>query len=260
MNAGFALEGDALVPTSAVASPWSEEMVGGRYVTGLMAWAVERELGSNGPLRAARVTVDMFRPVPVRPLRVTSRTDRDGRRLRMVTVSMWDGDREVSRASVLLLAHSDHPRSTPWAPDDDGMPDPDSLLSSPGMVGMPWEFRTAAPLGHGRGRVWIRELGPLVAGHDLTPLVRAMAASDFVNPLANSGQHGLEFINADLTVYLTRYPRGEWVGLEVIGHLGADGVGLATAWLCDLEGRFGQALATAVPDPRIVQRVGVGAE
>lgn len=104
--------------------------------------------------------------------------------------------------------------------------------------------------------MWIRELQPLVAGYDVSPLVRAVAASDFVNPLVNSGEAGLEFINADVTVYLSRYPRGEWVGLEAVGHLGDDGVAMAAAWLSDTDGRFGQCLTAATPDPRVAQRVG----
>jgi hypothetical protein len=254
MEPGFTMRGDLLVPSSSAAGPWSNEMLGGRHVAGLMAWAVERDLESETDFRIARMTVDMFRPVPMQPLRVTTRKDRDGRRLRMVSVSVWDRDTEVSRASALLLAASEHPRSTPWAPEDSTMPDPESLDSGRYLPAMSWEFRTAIPLGRGRGQVWIRELGPLVAGYQLSPLVRAVTASDFVNPLANSGEEGLQFINADVTVYLSRYPRGEWVGLEVVGHLGAEGVGIGAAWLCDADGRFGQCLTAATPDTRITQR------
>lgn len=254
MEPGFRTRGDLLVPSSSAAGPWSSEMLGGRHVAGLIAWAVERDGEPGSPFRVARLTVDMFRPVPMDPLRVSTRRDRDGRRLRMLTVSVWDGDIEVSRASALLLTGGDHPRSTPWSPDDSTMPGPESLESGRYLPAMSWEFRTAAPLGQGRGQVWIRELGPLVEGYEVTPLVRAVAASDFVNPLANSGRDGLDFINADVTVYLARYPRGEWVGLEVVGHLGADGVAIGSAWLSDSEGRFGQCLTTATPDPRIRRR------
>lgn len=254
MEPGFTTRGDLLIPSPSAAGPWSNEMVGGRQVAGLVAWAVERDQGRDTPFRVARLTVDMFRPVPMVPLRVTTRLDRDGRRLRMLHVSVWDANAEVSRGSALLLATSEHPRSAPWTPEDSTMPDPESLESGRYLPAMSWEFRTAAPLGHGRGQVWIRELGPLVAGSDMSPLVRAVAASDFVNPLANSGAEGLEFINADVTVSLARYPGGEWVGLEVIGHLGADGLAVGSAWLSDSEGRFGQCVTTATPDPRIRQR------
>ena len=37
-------------------------------------------------------------------------------------------------------------------------------------------------------------------------------AADFTNPLANSGDQGLEFVNADYTLYLHRLPVGEWIG------------------------------------------------
>jgi len=254
MESGFVVEGDVLVPSSSVVGPWSDEMVGGRFVSGLLAWAVERDLGSEQRFRVARMTVDMFRPIPMRPLRVTTRTIRDGRRVRMLEASVWHGDVEVSKASALMLFQSSHPRSSPWAPEDGDMPTPESLPSGPNMPGQIWEYRMPGQMGQGRGRVWIRELQPLVAGSQVTPLIRAMAASDFVNPLVNSGETGLEFINADVTVYLSRYPLGDWVGLEALGHLGAGGIAMAAAWLWDSEGRFGQCLAAATPDPRIGER------
>jgi hypothetical protein len=102
--------------------------------------------------------------------------------------------------------------------------------------------------------VWLRETTGFVAGEPLTPMLRAALMADFANPLANSGPGGLAFINVDVTMYLTRDPRGEWIGMESAGHLGADGIGFGTTWMYDVEGRIGHCVAAALPDPRIQRR------
>jgi hypothetical protein len=38
-------------------------------------------------------------------------------------------------------------------------------------------------------------------------------------PFANSGDQGLQFINADIILYLRRLPVDDWLGFEVPGHL-----------------------------------------
>lgn len=254
MEAGFLLLGDLLVPSQAAAGPWSDQMVGGRHVAGLCAWAVERELGADQDLRVSRMTIDMFRPVPMGPLRVATRVARSGRRLQLLDVTVLHEDVEVARATALLLATSAHPEPPPWGPPENDMPDPEAMPTRYPMASASWEFRTAAPLGHGHPRAWIRERAPMVAGSGASPLVRALAASDFINPLVNSGEDGLHFINADLTTYLSRYPEGEWIGLDATGHVGADGIAVAAAWLCDEKGRFGHCQSTALADERIVRR------
>jgi len=53
---------------------------------------------------------------------------------------------------------------------------------------------------------------------------------------------GWLFINADLTVYLHRYPGDEWVCLRSRTDIDDDGVGLAQSELFDAEGAIGHAL------------------
>lgn len=255
-DASFSMDGDLLVPTSQAVSPWSTDMVDGRSVAGLVAWAVERDHPTAGDgLHVGRLTIDMFRPVPMQPLRLTTTVARAGRRLVVVDVSMRSGDVEVTRASVLRLLTGDHPEGTPWVPPPWDMPDADALPAGGRSPSGAFEFRSATPFGEGRGRSWLREQGDFVAGAPASPLVRAAMAADFVNPLANSAPGGLRFINADLTLHLARYPRGDWVGLESIGHLGAGGVAVGSAWLHDADGRFGQSSTTALPDGRIAARI-----
>ena len=65
-------------------------------------------------------------------------------------------------------------------------------------------------------------------------------------PLANSSAEGLQFINADLTLSLGRPPVSEWIGLEVAGHLGHDGIAVGSCTLYDTLGAIGWSSVCAV--------------
>ena len=252
MEASFTPDGDRLVPSERARSPWSAEMVNGHHVGGLVAWGVQRDDPDPG-FQVSRLTVDMVRPVPMRPLRVLARRVRDGRRLRAVDVSVVDDDVEVARGSALLLRRSEHPDGEPWAPEPWDVPPPEAIEGATGGT-MSFEIRPIGDWNRGRGRVWLRERVEFVAGEPLTPLLRAALMADFANPLGNSGPDGLEFINADVTLYLARDPLGEWIGMESGGHVGAEGVGVGTSWMYDREGRIGHCVAAALADPRIRDR------
>jgi hypothetical protein len=252
MEASFTPDGDRLVPAPPARSPWSDQMVNGHHVGGLVAWGVQRD-SPDPDLQLTRLTVDMVRPVPMRPLRVVTRQGRDGRRLRAFDVSVLDGDVEVARGSALLLRRSEHPGGEPWAPEPWDVPPPEAFEGVTGG-GMSFEIRQIEDWNGRQGRVWLRERSEFVAGEPLTPMLRAALMADFANPLGNSGGTGLEFINADVTLYLARDPRGEWIGMESAGHVGADGLGAGTAWMYDREGRIGHCVAAALADPRIVSR------
>ncbi len=252
MQASFLPDGDRLMPTPTAASPWSTEMVNGHHIGGLVAWGVQRD-EPDPDLQLSRMTVDMVRAVPMRPLSIETRPGREGRRLRVIDVSVLDGDVEVIRGSALLLRRSEQPDDQPWAPEPWDVPPPEQIEGTQGGP-MPWEIRRIPGGEEGRGRVWMRETNEFVAGQPLTPMLRAALMADFTNPLANSGPVGLAFINVDVTMYLTRDPRGEWIGMESAGHLGAGGVSFGTTWMYDREGVIGHCVAAALPDPRIQQR------
>jgi hypothetical protein len=237
-------------------SVWSDEMINGHHIGGLAAWGVERDTGELG-LQVTRLTVDMFRPVPMRPLLIRTHPIREGRRLRVVGVSILDGDLEVTRATALLLLPSEHPAGEPWTPAPWDVPAPEAVAAAPDGGRLSWEIRRITEWdGTGQRQVWMRERVAFVEGQELSPLVRAALMADFAHPISNSGQHGLSFINADLTLYLSRYPSGEWIGMESAGHLGAGGVGVGSAWMHDRDGRFAQVAAAGTPDPRLTTPTG----
>jgi Thioesterase-like superfamily len=260
VDPSFSLDGDLLVPSMSSVSVWSEDMVNGHQVGGLVAWAVERDRDLDG-MQLTRLTIDMFRPVPMKPLRIETRVPRQGRRLQIVEVSIVDdgSDVEVTRGSALLLRRADAPAGEPWAPPLWDAPAPEEIEGPATPSGQPmisWEIRRIDGDGDGRSRVWMRELVPFVGSEEPSPVVRAALAADYANPLVNmAGSHGLAYINADVTLYLSRDPVDEWIGMEAIGHVGGEGIGLGSAWIYDRAGRIGHASVAGMPDPRLRERL-----
>jgi acyl-CoA thioesterase len=95
----------------------------------------------------------------------------------------------------------------------------------------------------------LRETHALVAGEALTPFVRVAGSADFVSPLANSGDSGLHYVNADITLYLHRLPEGEWVGYEVSSHQSDAGIAVGDCTLYDERGAIGKSAVAAIVSP-----------
>ena len=51
---------------------------------------------------------------------------------------------------------------------------------------------------------------------------------------------------ADLTLILGRLPASEWIGLEVSGHLGHDGIAVGSCTLYDTSGAIGWSSVCAI--------------
>ncbi len=56
--------------------------------------------------------------------------------------------------------------------------------------------------------IWVRDIRPLIDGVPLTPFTRAAMAGDMASSLTHYGASGLQFINADYTLTLSRLPQG----------------------------------------------------
>jgi len=107
------------------------------------------------------------------------------------------------------------------------------------------------PRALGPGQVWMRLRRPLVAGQPTPPLARLAAVADFGNGVsATLPFERFLFINADLTIYLQRPPRGEWIGLDARTLVDGGGTGLAESVLHDEHGVLGRAFQTLVVQPR----------
>ncbi|MFN0145035.1 MAG: thioesterase family protein, partial [Dehalococcoidia bacterium] len=127
------------------------------------------------------------------------------------------------------------------------------------LPAMTWEEREpmwdSRVIDHGFGAVaqkntWLRESRALVEGEPLTPFLRAAVAADFTNPFANSGDQGLQFVNADITLYLHRLPAGEWLGFQVVAHHASEGVAVGECVMYDVAGPIGRSTVCGVANVR----------
>lgn len=253
LTAFFEPADGALVPTPEARSPWSPDMLHGRLLAGLAVREVECAHAADH-LRIARVTTDLYRFPPMVPLVVRSRIVRDGRRIRVVDAEVTTADgTSLSRSTVVLLLVGTQPADQPWSPDGWDVPAPDALPALP-PASFPIEIRPAPGSGFnapGRRRVWLRDSHPLVHGEETSPAQRAALAADLASPLSNSAASGLEFINADITLYLARLPAGPWIGLEVTGHVSADGIATGQCRLHDEQGAVGYSITCALATERM---------
>jgi hypothetical protein len=71
-------------------------------------------------------------------------------------------------------------------------------------------------------------------------------AADITASLANWGTNGLQFINADYTLTLTRLPEGPHIGLASLTHYSHDGVATGSAVLVDRNGPIGSAVSVSI--------------
>ena len=249
----FRADGDILVPAAFASSPWGP-VLHGRLIVGLTARAAEQARAQAPELACARLTVDMFRSVPLAPLTVTTRPVRAGRRIAVLDVSVEQDGVPVGQGRALLLRRSEQPSGTfrpasAWdAPKPPRLGPP--LASASDRWTAPWE---SWPVGDAdgtvRGGLWIRDVHPLVAGERLTPLVRVAMAADLASPVSNFSTHGLSFINADYTVYLGREPQGEYVGIQPSAHISEAGVAAGQCVVHDLSGPVGFVATAAVANP-----------
>lgn len=255
----FVSDGKDYVPTRLTRGPWGPS-ISGNYVGGLLGRAVEQEV-DDVDLQPARLTVDLLRPAALQPVRMHSSVVRAGRRLRVVDAVMTQNDVMVARASALFLRRSEHAVDTVWTspvtmPAVPAEPDVladdvpmvlhsfgrDPVAGSPGVGVTEWRH-------HGQKFVWLRETKLLVDDEPLSPFTRAVMAADVTSSLTHWGTEGLQFINADYTITLSRLPEGVYVGLASVTHYSHAGIATGVATLFDETGPIGSGMATALANP-----------
>lgn len=244
------LADDRFHPTVLSSGPWDVDAQHGGAPAGLVAGLAESALAADG-YRLQRLTLELARPVPVAPLEAVV-TVGDGRSVRRVCVELRHEDAAVASAVVLMVRSA--PVDMAVAPDDRPLRPLADCNEVMHIAGMPlrdsfhctaMEARVASGSTRepGPAAVWMRLTVPLIGGQETSAAMRAVAAADFGNGL--SWVLPLDrylFANTELTVYLQRPPRSEWIGVDSRTSVDASGVGLTRTTLHDEEGPVGVAL------------------
>ncbi|MGX9787767.1 thioesterase family protein [Mycobacterium sp. MMS18-G62] len=256
----FLSDGDIFAPTSIARGPWGPSLAG-NYIGGLLARAIDRAAAQTIRLRPARLTVDLLRPVSLDPVSVETSLVREGRRLALFDATMTQQGILVARGSALFLGPAEHEANAVWT-SPISMPappaDPDPVAVNVPMVIQSYgrdpvhgitgvgvdEWRHNGPK-----YAWVKETHPLVDDEPLAPFVRAAMAGDITSSVSNFGVAGLQFINADYTMTLSRLPRSDYIGLAALTHYHHTGIAAGSATLFDSDGPIGSGMVTALAHP-----------
>lgn len=257
MDAIYRVDGNHVVTSPLAAGPWNETMQHGSAPSALVTWLAE-QMPTASPMNVTRVTIDLLRPVPVAPLTFEIEVLREGRKIQLCGIRLLANGVVVVRATVLKIRAdvqplppeiADVPVTVP-PPDQGGLLEP-RYASSPFVTGMTIRAVRGGFLSLGPGAIWYRANRPIVEGAGLSQVMRAVIAADFSNgssPVLSFDDW--TFLNADLTVSLSRPPIGDWILLDGESWIGPDGAGLAASKLADVQGYFGRAVQSLVIEKR----------
>ena len=246
------------MPTEHAASPWGPITIHGGASAGLMVSLMEEQFPTD-TMQLTRLTVDLFRPVPMALLEPRHRIIRDGKRIKVLEVSLFHEGQEICRSSALIVARRDivlpaHARLATAPPQK--MVD---AFSQEALIGInaiskakgieyPPGLHTLIPLkpiflnlGVGRGCSWVRLPLNVREGVENSPVVSVATLSDFSNGFAQlylSPEQG--FINADITLNLHRMPVDDWIVIDAHARAQDNGIAMVEAVLYDQSGMLGR--------------------
>lgn len=255
----FIRDGGGFRPTRLSSGPWSPEALHGGPPAALLARSVE-EFENDGRFMVTRVTVELLKPVPFERLEIETRFERPGGNVQIVEATLRTEERAVARARGLRIRKEEialpdgvsppgpsHPGPSEGRPRQEG-----SGAFHPGFhsEGVEHRFIEGSFQTPGPAVDWIRVRFPLLEDEPLSPLCRACAVADFGNGISGllAGSH--TYINPDLTVYLHRYPEGEWICLDSVTRVQEHGIALAETRLSDQRGPIGCAAQSLIVSER----------
>lgn len=247
-----------LVPTPLAQSSWSTEQLHGVALSGALARAAERAVADLGrtDLRPARHSVDLFRPASTRPCSFETEVVREGPRICLVDATLRQDGERVARAGVLFLKATASGSGRTWSPDDRPEPPPADVAPPSEEPRVPfvhseagWSQRFGDHPNASRKASWSSAV-PVVRGERLTPFQAVAATADGASLVTNWGTEGVQHINTDITLAISRLPRGTEVGLVAVDRVETDGIAVGTAAVFDRDGRIGEVVMTSLVNAR----------
>lgn len=239
--------------TSHTEGPWSPLAQHGGPPCALLTRALEQLDPREGSL-ISRISVEFLGPVPVGELEVRATIQRPGRSVQLLQAELVALHRTVLRATAWQLSGSPisagPPEPTPPPLPDAQSHAPAAIAHTGYLQSVEWRAAAGDWTEPGPATVWARPRVPLIDGEAMTGLQRLMAVVDSCSGIsATLPWSEWLFINTDLTVHVSREPRGEWILLDAVTRIAEGGVGLASAAVGDLDGACGRSAQTLLVRP-----------
>lgn len=257
MESVYRLDGSHVLTGPMAGGPWDINLQHGSAPSALVV-AIAEQLPTAVPMRIARLTVDLMRPLPVAPLQVKTEILREGRKIQLCGIDLLADGKLAVRGMVLKIRRESHelpdtvensPVTLP--PAHEGRPAHGKITDNPFMGCLSMQVVKGGFNKPGPAAVWFRLERPMIDGRANSPAMRAVVAADFCNGVSSVLDfRGWTFLNGDLSVNLARDPVGDWVLLDAETWLGPDGSGIACGKLGDSQGYFGRAAQSILIEPR----------
>lgn len=258
-HALFRLEDDVLVPQDIARSLWRDDQMHGVATSGILAREVENAVAAAGrdDLRPARFTVDLFKAPSMGPCVTASTVVREGSRLMLVDATLSQEGEVVARASGLFLKATENPPGDVWSSADVPAPPPLEVapVSEEPRVpiffsdGVGWSQNFAEHQNGGRKQTWQTALA-IVAGEKPTPFQGLAGAADSTSMVVNWGSGGVQYINTDITLSISRVPVSQEIGISAVSWTSHDGISTGTARVFDRQGPIGTTTVTSLSNAR----------
>ncbi len=256
----FHAEGDQLIANDMARSLWSHDQMHGVAIGGAVARALEMTLNGidRGDLRAARYNVDMFKAVSMTlPCEFRGRVVREGPRIALIDAELIQDGEPRCRATGLFLKPSENPDGELWTPEHDLAPPPpeaadESDERKPPVFYSETEGWSSDFMQHQNGSrkiVWQTAL-PVVEDEEVTPFQAACSAADTVTLATNWGAQGVQHINTDVVLSLSRAPYGRELGFAALTRSETDGIASGSCVVYDRRGVPGSAITTSLANAR----------
>jgi len=243
--------------TELTRGPWDPNHQHAGPPIALLARQIERAAAPLGLTHVARLTANLFRPIPIAELRVEVQTDYAGRNAAHFSATLFAEGKDVVRCTALVQREADlaipqdlpgHPLPrAPRAPEASPPAKFPFGLDKPGYHDLVESRVAEGVFFRGPCAIWFRLRHPLIEGEVPGPIERVAVAADSGNGISAILDFSrYVFVNSDLTVNLLRRPAGEWICIEAQTLLGPASGGLAEAHIYDaigLVGRSTQSLA-----------------
>ena len=249
----FRREGDLLVPQDLARSLWKADQMHGVATSGALGRAVELAALEHGrdDLQPARFTVDLFKAPSMSACSTQVEILRTGPRILVVDASLIQDGEPVARARALFLKPGETPSGLVWGGET---PEPPPLDVAPPtdephvpffFSDAGWSQNFAVHQNAGRKQMWQTML-PIVLGEPTTPFQGLAGAADSTSMVVNWGSQGVQHINTDITLSISRLPATREVGLSALTWHAHAGIATGTVVVFDRQGVLGTSTVTSL--------------
>lgn len=250
----FRREGEHLIPQDLARSLWKADQMHGVATSAALGRAVEQAAIAQGreDLQPARFTVDLFKAPSMNACTTSVEILREGPRILAIDASLIQDGETVAQARALLLRAGETPSGVVWTESEIPQPPPLEIAPISEDPHVPffysdagWSQNFALHQNAGRKQMWQTTL-PVVIGEPTTPFQGLAGAADSTSMVVNWGSEGVQHINTDITMSISRLPGSREVGFSALTWHAHEGIATGTAVIFDRQGVLGTSTVTSL--------------